>query len=88
MPSDSGDLLQIMNELARERAKQDGDWGELNSADVVWSTMLSAKYGAVSNEVLRLWHAPERNQDELLKQLISLAALAIAWIECVHRRRG
>ena len=78
--SDPSVQLRIMRDIAAERQRQDAKWGEQNHSDAVWSAILGEKYGEVCKALL---DEPEEN---LIKELTQVAAVAVSWLEAIERR--
>ena len=88
---------RILREVRRERERQDGTWGEQNHSPEVWLMILSEEIGEASREMLEAWvdetypgtkHTPETrlaHLKEYRRELVQVAAVAIAMIESVDR---
>ena len=70
---------KIYNEIYRERIRQDKKWGEQNHDTFKWLSILMEEVGEASKG------AVEYNYREYRKELIQVAAVAIAMIECLDR---
>lgn len=68
-----------------ERARQDEKWGEQNHEDETWLAILMEEVGELAEAILHRrfggGKASHRN-----KELVQVAAVAIAWMECIERR--
>ena len=71
--------------VARERMRQDKKWGQQDHDDEVWIAILTEEVGEAARCVL---HDRFGGKDEgrIVEELVQVAAVAQAWIECVHRR--
>jgi NTP pyrophosphatase (non-canonical NTP hydrolase) len=74
-----------------ERIKQDVKWGEQNHSDLKWLSILGEEFGEVAKAVTEDNPAKERLythealQDNLEYELIQVAAVCVAWVECIRR---
>lgn len=68
----------ILVAVSNERAAQDAKWGEQNHRDSVWMAILAEEVGEAAKAVLE--------GKDLEKELIQVAAVAVAWHE--SRWRG
>lgn len=67
-------------EVTQERARQTRKWGEQNHDNERWLAILAEEFGEIAKEVV------EGDEEQQLPELIQLAAVAVAWIECIDRR--
>lgn len=72
-------MENIFEDIRRERKRQDGKWGIQNHNIHVWNTILSEETGEVAKAIL------ESNMEEYRKELIQVAAVAVAAIESLER---
>lgn len=68
---------KILEQIRWERQRQDAKWGEQNHKDLFWLGILTEEIGEVAKELLE-----ERDPAE---ELIQVAAVAVAWLECIGR---
>lgn len=71
-----------LRDIVDERIAQDYAWGEQNHPPDQWLTILGEEYGEVCRAVL---------DDDMVayrKELIQVAAVAVAMIECLERNDG
>lgn len=68
-----------------ERAKQDRVWGEQNHTDIWWAAILGEEFGEVSQAILHDEFGGKA-AGTVCTELVQLAAVALAWIECIDRR--
>ncbi len=79
----------IFNEIKIERKKQDTKWGEQNHKPIEWVAILTEEVGEVSKAALEAhfnqcyWDAAQLK--EYRKELIQVAAVAIAMLESLER---
>lgn len=75
--------------VARERIKQDAKWGEQNHNDLTWLAILAEEFGEVANmlveDIVKEEHKHEAIQDNLEYELVQVAAVCVAWVECMRR---
>ncbi|WP_320053956.1 MazG-like family protein [uncultured Acetobacteroides sp.] len=81
----------IFEEIKNERLAQDAKWGEQNHKPIEWVAILTEEVGEVSKEALEN-HFKEyyRDVDRLAnyrKELIQVAAVAVAMIESLERNK-
>ena len=70
----------MIKKILTERVRQDARWGEQNHDDFTWSVILGEEVGEVCQAIL----ADDTEQVE--KELVQVAAVAVAWLECIERR--
>jgi NTP pyrophosphatase (non-canonical NTP hydrolase) len=77
----------ILGEVAEERISQDAKWGEQNHLDFVWCAILGEEVGEVANAILEgtFSDAPLAHVRD---ELVQVAAVAVAWVEAIDRRRS
>lgn len=68
----------ILEEVGQEREAQDLKWGEQNHRDSVWLAILTEEVGECAKAILE--------GKGLTRELIQVAAVAVAWVE--SRGRG
>ena len=71
-------MRSVLLELEKERAFQDRKWGEKNHQDLFWNAILGEEVGEVSRSIIENGKVSE-------KELVQVAAVAVAWIECCRR---
>ncbi len=79
---------QIFKQIIAERQAQDKKWGEQNHNSFMWLSILMEEVGEVSKAALEAEHNQYKHTallGEYHNELIQVAAVAIAMIECVHR---
>lgn len=74
-----------LQDVMAERARQDAKWGEQNHKDLYWLGILSEEVGELARNLIDP-QTPllERKARE---ELVQVAAVAVAWLECMERRR-
>lgn len=92
-------MKNILNEIKKERQRQDAKWGEQNHNLVEWMAILTEEVGEASKEALEYHFAsqelneqlPENKEAFYLKicvlkmELIQTAAVAVSFIESIER---
>ena len=74
-------LTRVLDDVARERIKQDRKWGVQDRVAGHWLTILMEEVGEVCEEILN-----KQNSDSgIREELVQVAAVAIAWIENIDR---
>ena len=71
----------IVELIISERKKQDLKWGEQNQNIYKWLAILGEEVGEVNKAVL------EDKYDEVLDELVQIAAVSVAMIESLERNR-
>lgn len=96
------DVVEVLSEVFEERARQDEKWGEQNHPDGtggpldvhVVETYKFLCERATANGSLRWQHILQEEVAEvcaatgqdLRGELIQVAAVCVAWVECIDRR--
>ena len=87
MPSESwptNSFRRVMGDVLHERGQQDSKWGEQNHSPFTYLTILGEEYGEACQAALHLeFGGPEA--DKLREELVQVAAVAVAFIECLDR---
>ncbi len=78
---------KIFSQIAKERKVQEEKWGEQNHNPFTWLSILMEEVGEASKAALEAEHGRFKylSLDEYRKELIQVAAVAVAMIECLHR---
>jgi NTP pyrophosphatase (non-canonical NTP hydrolase) len=74
-------IEQVLDDVRKERRRQEFKWGVQNHNDYKWSAILTEETGEVAKAAL------EKKLDELIVELVQVAAVAVAWVEAIERRR-
>ena len=74
----------IWNEIKNERQNQDDKWGEQNHNMFIWNTILGEEVGE-ANEATLDAHFANKGWAHYRDELIQVAAVAVAIIECLDR---
>lgn len=74
-----------LNDILRERARQDAKWGEQNYDPPVWMTILMEEVGEASECVLHEEFGGSEAQN-LREEVVQIAAVAVAFLEFLDRR--
>lgn len=75
-----------MRDVYRERARQDAKWGEQNHDPLVYLVILMEEVGELSQAALHLRFGGSA-ADEIRKEAVQTAAVALALIECLDREK-
>jgi NTP pyrophosphatase (non-canonical NTP hydrolase) len=80
----------ILSEVVDERKRQDIKWGEQNHDPFAYLCILTEEVGEASKAALEAhdWENETWNSDkigELREELIQIAAVAVAMVECLDR---
>ena len=73
-----------------ERAWQDAKWGITDHGNETWLALLAEEFGEAAQDVNVARTEPDRKEaalDNLEVELIQVAATAVAWVDCLGRKR-
>lgn len=74
-------MENILNLICEERKRQDTKWGENRMmSDLMWLTVLSEEIGEAARDILK-------GTSTLETEVLHVAAVAVAWLENMERRR-
>ena len=81
-------MQDALQEVLVERLRQHAKWGEQNHQDIEWFAVEGEEFGEVARAVVEGYFTAGRQQSEhgVRHELIQLAAVATAWVECLDRR--
>ena len=74
--------IRVATEVLRERDAQDEKWGPQDHSPLYWYSVLGEEFGEVGKALC------EGRTDEYRKELIQVAAVAVAMVESLDRRNG
>lgn len=78
-------LLATHGRIMEERRQQDAKWGaDRMLDDKLWLAILVEEVGEVAKEILEARVGVDWQRDSEITQV---AAVALAWMECIERRR-
>jgi NTP pyrophosphatase (non-canonical NTP hydrolase) len=75
----------VVAAVLAERRRQDAKWGEQNHTDEWWLAVLMEEVGEVAQSVLQDEFGGGR-PGHTAEEIEQVAAVAVAWLECIHRR--
>ena len=76
--------------IQMERIQQEAKFGIQNHDDFRWLAILGEEFGEVSKAVceqLQDNYTAEALEENLEIELIQVAAVCVAWVECIRRRK-
>ena len=81
----------VLDEVYHERDHQNAKWGEQNHNDFIWTAILGEEVGETAQQALWAHFDNDEpkgpgNANSVREELIQVAAVAVAWIECIDRR--
>ncbi len=77
---------KVLEEIAKERSRQDHKWGEQNHDPFVWIGILIEEVGEVSRAAVEArFNYDTAHVEQYRKELTHVAAVAAAMIECFDR---
>lgn len=80
-------LNHVIKAVIEERYRQETKWGEQNHDPFTYLAILGEEVGEANNAALeaRFGKNRSRNMDHYKEELIQVAAVAVAMIECIDR---
>lgn len=78
----------VLSEVQEERRRQDKKWGEQNHTPPEWLSILGEEFGEVCKAVCEAHfsgYESTGNWENYRTELIQLAAVAVAMVECLDR---
>lgn len=86
-------MSDVLAEVAQERDRQDAKWGQQNHSPAGWLAVLVEEVGEAAQQIAQGWVEPitggQRDYSaNLRRELIQVAASAVAFIECLDRQDG
>ncbi len=84
-------MQKILEEIAKERKRQDEKWGEQNHSPIEWIAILTEEVGEISKEALEFHFKhkkPKKSLANYRKELIQTAAVTVAMLESLDRNEG
>ena len=86
--------IKMFERVAKERLRQDVLWGEQSHEDGYWYAILGEEFGeigkALCNNYYRFNNPTDQDlvkEKDLEEEIIQTAAVCIAWLEAVERRK-
>ena len=77
-------MMKVLHEIRDERFDQDKKWGEQNHSPADWLMIIGEEIGEVNKAALEAKFGKE-TLDNYRTELIQVAAVAVAMIECYDR---
>lgn len=81
----------VLNEVFSERFRQDAMWGEQNHSPTEWASILGEEVGEVSRAINEItFNHPgyrEKARQDYRRELVEVAAVAVAMVESLDRNR-
>ena len=82
---------QVLVEVMNERKKQDKKWGEQNHDPVTWVAILMEEVGELAQasiETKFIGFGAHGGTENIRKETIHVAAVAVAIVECLDRAKA
>lgn len=82
--------VNIINNVLKERNRQDAKWGEQNHNPQFWTGILGEEYGEFCeaiNETVFNNGTDKGGYDNMKNEAIHVAAVAIGFLECLERNK-
>jgi len=73
----------VFASINEEREKQDAKFGVQEHGDLYWAAILMEEVGEVAQAIIQ-----ERSYEEVEKEILHVAAVAVSWAECHLRNTG
>lgn len=73
----------VFHAISQERERQDAKFGVQEHGDLYWLAILQEEVGEAAQAVIQ-----ERTYEEVEKEMLHIAAVAVSWIECHLRNTG
>lgn len=77
----------VLRQVESERHKQSKKWGEQNHDGYRWLAILGEEVGEANKAMLQTEFGGS-SVEHLREELIQVAAVAVAFIECIDRHKG
>lgn len=79
-----------LRHIVEERIRQDKKWGEQNHEPAMWLAILGEEFGeacqaALADAFTKNRKQAEKTSGQLRAELVQVAAVAVAFIECLDR---
>lgn len=83
----------VIADILAERQRQDEKWGIQNHDSADWHLILVEEVGKAARAILRYTFSDSpavqaEAKHNLREELVQAAAVAVAWLECLDRRKG
>lgn len=93
MPETTTQLDEVLAQVAAERGRQDAKWGQQDWHDPVYITILTEEVGEAAKDALDATFESEPDdrraaEDRLEVELVQIAAVAVAHVQAIKRRRA
>jgi hypothetical protein len=76
--------MDPLQSIMEERARQDEKWGEQNHNDTYWLGIIMEELGECARYCIERQHPTNRARKRT--ELVQVAAVALAWLECLDRK--
>lgn len=77
----------ILDEIKKERKRQDKKWGEQNHHPLMWFSIIGEEYGEMCHAFNEFSFDDDPNHlDDMQREAIQVAACCVAMIECLERQ--
>jgi len=79
------ETYHAVEDVVHERLRQERLWGEQNYSNYKWSAVLGEEFGEACKAALEVDEFDPESRGELRRELIQVAAVAVAWVEQLDR---
>ncbi len=82
---------KVIQDLLAERQRQDSKWGEQNYPSQFWTGILGEEYGELCeaiNETVFDNGSDKGGYENMKKEAIHVAAVAVGFLECLERNKN
>lgn len=79
-------MFNVLQNVTDERIRQINKWGPQYHDDSTWMLILSEEVGEVAKSIIDRIHNGSADIAETRKELVQVAAVAVAWLECLDKK--
>ena len=80
-------LFNVLQDVSDERIRQINKWGPQHHDDPTWMLILGEEVGEVAKSIIDRIHSGKTDIAETRKELVQVAAVAVAWLECLDNKK-
>ena len=80
-------MTRVLSEVMGERLRQEDKWGQQNHDPFTYLAILGEEFGEACQAAVQATMEPDKNTtwDDYRDELIQIAAVAVAMVECLDR---
>lgn len=81
------DREYILNQISKERDRQDEKWGEQNHHPLMWFSIIGEEFGEMCQAFNEYSFDNDPNHlEDMQREAVQVAACCVAMIECLERQ--